>query len=364
MTNESEPVLAKGTRFLFVDALRGIAASWVVLFHAAEGRHLDKLLAIVPDWIETPVFWWGPLGVPIFFVLSGFVIAHSLRRDRVGGRYFVLFTLRRSIRLDPPYWASIALVVGYGCFAASIKGEPFALPTLNALAAHGFYLQGMLEYPAISPVFWTLCLEIQFYLAFCALVGLMQRLDKLGLPGRGIVFLPAAFVPLFWVFGFATDNLYPGLFLPHWHGFLLGVFAYWAWTKKMPAALFAIYALAVFVPSALNGNGFSVTVAIISSVLLVAGRAGLIASSLGYRWIQWLGKISYSLYLTHNVFTGAICYILFRVLSHSFWIEALALPVLFAGSVVGASLYWWALERPFLGLCRRVPLHVRPPLSA
>ncbi len=357
MTNGSEPVLVKGQRFLFVDALRGIAASWVVLFHAREGQHLNHLMGIIPGWVETGVFRWGKLGVPIFFVLSGFVISHSLRRDRVGGRYLVLFSLRRSIRLDPPYWAAIFLVVVYGALTASIKGESFVFPTVGSFAAHMFYLQEILAYPAISPVFWTLCLEIQFYLVLCVLIGLMQRLEGLRLPGRALVFLPAALVPLPWVYGLVTENVYPGLFFPHWHGFLLGVFAYWAWTKKMPAALFVVYALVVLVPSLQSGSGFGVACVIVSSMLLAAGRSGMIVSSLGYRWLQWLGKISYSLYLTHNIFIGAVCYVLFRVLGHSLWVELIALPVLLTACVVGASVYWWGLERPFLGLCKRVPLH-------
>ena len=61
-------------RFSFVDALRGIAALAVVLFHAFEGNHIPQLIPVMPRWI-TDIIDHGNLGVAIFFVLSGFVIA-------------------------------------------------------------------------------------------------------------------------------------------------------------------------------------------------------------------------------------------------------------------------------------------------
>jgi peptidoglycan/LPS O-acetylase OafA/YrhL len=90
-----------GGRFKFVDALRGIAAVSVVLFHLKEGKHIPNLYALMPKWLQT-LFDHGVLGVSIFFVLSGFVIAHSLYKQHVTLRLAGRFMLRRSIRLDPP----------------------------------------------------------------------------------------------------------------------------------------------------------------------------------------------------------------------------------------------------------------------
>ena len=56
-----------------------------------------------------PVLDWlceqGHLGVEVFFVLSGFVITHALRPLRMCPSVVGRFVLRRSIRLDPAYWA-------------------------------------------------------------------------------------------------------------------------------------------------------------------------------------------------------------------------------------------------------------------
>ena len=83
------------SRFFFADALRGIAAMWVVLFHAY-GGHLSGLMN---SWYLAPVrvfFEAGHLGVQIFFVLSGFVISYSISRYRVDARFIGRFAVRRS----------------------------------------------------------------------------------------------------------------------------------------------------------------------------------------------------------------------------------------------------------------------------
>jgi len=70
---------ARGSRLAFADGIRGLAALWVVLFHTSKGRHVDHLMAVLPTWFNSLVFDWGHLGVALFFVLSGFVMMHSLR---------------------------------------------------------------------------------------------------------------------------------------------------------------------------------------------------------------------------------------------------------------------------------------------
>ena len=90
---------------------------WVVLFHAYAGRHFGLL----ESWLPVParaVLDAGHLGVQIFFVLSGFVISYSVSRYRVDARFIGRFALRRSIRLDPPYWMSISLLCLGSAYAA------------------------------------------------------------------------------------------------------------------------------------------------------------------------------------------------------------------------------------------------------
>ena len=58
---------AEPETFGLVHSLRGIAASWVLLFHASEGRHIDQLKASIPT-LSPVIFDLGDNGVAIFFL--------------------------------------------------------------------------------------------------------------------------------------------------------------------------------------------------------------------------------------------------------------------------------------------------------
>src|SRR5271163_824876 len=109
-------------RLSFVDALRGVAATGVLLFHALEGHHVTAFFASLPAWLQFPVEH-GSLGVAIFFVLSGFVISHSLYRQRMTLNLLGRFCLRRSLRLDPPYWFAIALSLAFGVLSTAVVAD-------------------------------------------------------------------------------------------------------------------------------------------------------------------------------------------------------------------------------------------------
>ena len=198
-------------RFLFLDALRGIAALGVVLSHVVEGKHIDGLAAILPGW-TVAALKHGGLGVGIFFAISGFVIAHSVYADRVTLRFVGRFMLRRSIRLDPPYWLAIALVLASAGLSAMVVPDKVPLDvSTGQLLAHLFYLQEILGYPHLNIVFWTLCLEVQFYLIYVSLLCLSRNDPDQPLQGRrtAIVLALALLVSLLWPTGVFTEAPWP-----------------------------------------------------------------------------------------------------------------------------------------------------------
>ncbi|MEM8924064.1 MAG: acyltransferase family protein [Actinomycetota bacterium] len=86
-------------RFPMLDAVRGLAAMWVVLFHLT-------LLVDGPGTGPARLLWDhvignGALGVAVFYVLSGFVITHSPRNGFGAAATPVNFMVRRIIRLTP-----------------------------------------------------------------------------------------------------------------------------------------------------------------------------------------------------------------------------------------------------------------------
>lgn len=94
-------------RLTTLDALRGLAAVLVVLFHAKFPGHSELFQASLPSVLRWP-FVHGALRVPIFFAISGFVIPLSVDKYRIDGRFIRRFAVKRSLRLDPVYWTVIA----------------------------------------------------------------------------------------------------------------------------------------------------------------------------------------------------------------------------------------------------------------
>ena len=169
--SQAIPESVGGRRFVLVDALRGIAALAVLFHHLLFNSELQiTLWKVLPGWF-TEFCHRGAYGVQIFFVISGFVIAHSLRNVRLSPKSVGMFMVRRQLRLDPPYWTMLFLTVA--CLFVEqhiswIERKPF--PSVGDFVTNLFYLQNLTRNFNIMGVAWTLCLEVQFYLVFIILL--------------------------------------------------------------------------------------------------------------------------------------------------------------------------------------------------
>jgi peptidoglycan/LPS O-acetylase OafA/YrhL len=343
-------------RFAFVNALRGVGALGVVLYHGSEGGHIPGIMSVMPAWMIATMQHSG-LSIATFFTLSGFVIAHSVYADRVTLLYAARFMLRRSVRLDPPYLVAIALVLVFaGLSAIVVPGKN--LPDLSAaqLFAHLFYVQEMLSYAHVNPVFWTLCLEIQFYLAYVILLYISRNDPSQPLHGTrtAIVLVSATLVSLLWPMGVFSYGPWPGSFLPHWHGFLVGVGAYWAWRNPRIVPFYLALILTVATVALLRGDAFSFICAASAGVLWFVFASGRNHVLSGWPVLQFLGAISYSLYLTHNPITGATFRAGYMITGHTpfweafWWLGSMVSSLLFATAV------WWLVEMPSIRWAKKL----------
>jgi peptidoglycan/LPS O-acetylase OafA/YrhL len=299
---------AAGGRLAFADGLRGFAALWVVLFHASEARHLPALKAVLPEVVDRLVFDIGHLGVAVFFVLSGFVMAYTVRAGLADATFAGRFVLRRLVRLTPPYWVSIAVVLVLLAVKARALQTGASLPDAGVVATNALYLEDIVGVPRLNTVYWTLGIEIQFYIAFALLLVLSDALAaRLGtLPARLLVFGTSGAISLLWASGFAIYPLWRGGFVPLWFSFTAGALACWGWLAGgRPAVLALVFAAATAVAAWLGRSEFAICAALTAAALLAAGSYGAMDRWLNWRWLQFLGLVSYSLYLLHNPLTGA-----------------------------------------------------------
>lgn len=346
---------ARGTegtqKFMLPQALRGIAATWVMLHHAFWGQHVVHLYAALPAPIAHFLFLRGFYGVEIFFVLSGFIIAHSIRGARINGRYIRDFAIRRSLRLDPPYWAAIAFALAMGALSARVTHQPYVFPSLADILSHLTYTQVFFGYPyTISGVFWTLTYEVQFYLILVIAVMLFQKLAR---RMRTIAAALIVFGPLYviaWVWGVMIQgNNAEGFFYVNWYGFFAGALGYWAASKRQ--LLVPFWALVAGL--LLLGRDISQVCAVTAVLLHVTLKNGSIVRALSFGPLQFLGTVSYSLYLIHTQVQGASMFLLYRFIPRTVGGEALALTLSALICIAAAAAFWWVIERPSHYLAKR-----------
>ncbi len=343
-------------RFAFVNALRGVGALGVVLYHGSEGGHIPGLMSFMPAWVVALMQQSG-LTIATFFTLSGFVIAHSVYADRITLPYAARFMLRRSARLDPPYFFAIALALGFAFLSAVvIPGKNLPDVSLGQLVAHLFYVQEMFNYAQINPVFWTVCLEIQFYLAYILLLYISRNDPSQPLQGpRTVVILvSASLISLLWPLGLFNFGPWPGSFLPHWYSFLVGVGAYWAWRNPQIVPFYLSLLLTIATAAYLRGNGFSFICAASAFVLWFVSATGRNFALFNWPALQFLGAISYSLYLTHNPITGAVFRVGYMITGHTVFWEAFWWVGSMASSLLFATAVWWLVEMPSIRLAKRL----------
>ncbi|MDG9671477.1 acyltransferase [Hahella sp. CR1] len=359
--------LMEGSRFKALDAIRGIAALAVVFFHLYVNLWREL------DWLPEPIrlmLNYGYLGVSTFFVLSGFVIAHSTRCEGADFRYMGRFALRRAIRLDPPYWASIVITIVLALLVQRVFQVAQIYPSAESVIAHIFYLQYFLGYPpVISEVYWTLCIEVQLYLFLVLVYVLLNKLKawrNFDIMRWSLLFMFAIGVISALQTHKAAPELIKGLFLPYWHYFFLGVSAYYAlsgvtWMKYL---FFAFVGIEVALQAGASLNGYVIVGVASVAVIYGLGLLGWLTTGLAQWPLQYLGKISYSLYLVHSDIGWKAISFGKRLLEDQVITPLLSTLLFLLGliaSLVAAQLLYWIVERPSIKAASKLNKHSAEP---
>ncbi len=164
-----EPQLARrdSGRIAEVDALRGIAAAIVVLYHYTQ--RYGEFAASLPEQYPIagePFFKvpWGHFGVQLFFMISGFVILMTVMKVKSVGE----FALLRFVRLYPAFWTA--------CIVTFAITHAFDLPLREVSPAWAAInltmVPDMFKVPYIDAVYWTLQQEMMFYVVMGVMLAL------------------------------------------------------------------------------------------------------------------------------------------------------------------------------------------------
>lgn len=340
-------------RFKELDGLRGIAAMWVVIFHLTFGVHHHWLAgdSAFADLVTPGGFnVQGLMGVDLFFVISGFVITLTAERCATVGQ----FARARFARLFPVYWFAVLLTAGVETFdpiPQSSVGFGQVLVNLTMLNA-------FMRVPSVDPSYWTLAVELAFY----GMVALILASGNLPHVVRiGFFWVVASSVTLYafrlsgtiipWRLDTVFAMSHAGLF---YAGILFYRIRHDGWSPLMGALLaFCFISRCLLLPWELQAIEIGIFVAF---GLAVAGRIPLLSS----RPLIYLGAVSYSIYLVHQV-TGFHIQLMLERTGMPSWANLFVTLVLL---VLLASFMTFFIERPVGAAMRRafsgklrVPVH-------
>lgn len=330
------PTLARG-RLTELDALRGIGALCVLVFHYSTRFH-----ELFPQAAHVPFsFPGGNYRVLLFFTISGFAIFFTL--DRIAT--VADFIVNRFARLYPAYIVAMLMTLGieYLAQATQLLVGPFAI------LANLTMLQGFAFIPEVDGAYWTLTVEIAFYVCMIAIwkfAGL-RRLEPVLAAWLMIRWL-------YWAWPDMPERIIMLLVLRYTPFFVLGMLAYRLWRGQRSLGQQAPYA-ALALTSVATMETWDVT--LVACALLAAFLA-LIHGHLRFiaiRPLVWLGGISYSFYLIHQ-HVGFVVMLECARAGYSPWIgfAAAFLVALTLGTAINrvveqpageAILAWWKRRR-------------------
>jgi peptidoglycan/LPS O-acetylase OafA/YrhL len=381
MSPDSGPGITEGSatargprpRFPLFDSLRAIAALSIFGFHiaASQGELND------PDFP-----WLGQLnvGVPIFFVVSGFLLYRPFVAARLRGDAppaVVSYAIRRVLRIVPAYWMALPLI-------ALWLGRGDEVFTLTGVITYFGFLQ-LYDVSTIAGGIgqaWTLGVEVSFYVFLPVWAFLVRRLpgELRPLAALALVGIVWKIVVLVTAFNAGSSAAFPLLIaLPAWletfaGGMALAVLSVWVtdrgwragWVRVVEERpwvpwLIALLAFVAVGPHGWQGGNESqvmieyelktvIAIGLVMPAVFGEPTRGWVRRVLAFPPLLWVGLVSYGFYLWHLA--------VIEKLKDGGWDDKLGLPlfvvVALGGSLAIAAASWYCVERPALRLGRRL----------
>ena len=282
-----------GKRNDVIDAFRGVAILSVMAFHYS-------VRWAPPDYASSNVYGYhhfyspflnlGALGVELFFVISGLVIAMTVERSRDA----MDFLAKRLARLYPAFLVAMLLTFAVTHFASlpSFRTSFWDLPGNLTMVPGEFRIR------AVDGAYWSLAWELEFYL-LVAIAFFFFR-TNFWMP---ITVLTCLAVPLRWI-GFHADMLDRLLVARYAPLFLLGIGGWLLLFKGRRREGSAVLAVAIVLCAFNMGNYATHGMPIWAVSAYITGGVALmfilLHTGISFGPLTWIGRISYSLYLIHE----------------------------------------------------------------
>jgi peptidoglycan/LPS O-acetylase OafA/YrhL len=318
-------------KIAFANTLRGLAALFVVISHYFSffwlARSTVSIMTNMPElpqekfpkpWFVDMVnighgFTWGPYGVSIFFLISGFVIPFSLKSYSAKD-----FLINRILRIYPTYMVGFSLTLLFIYIGGSYFGNEWKLTASESIIHLFPGLRDLLWQRNLDGIVWTLEVELKFYLICLLAIQLFKKQSLI------IFILPFAIAAI----SYKLYPLLPGFFTKNIEAFkqaknfinaspyiafmFIGVAFHYLHTGRINKLKAAGLIGSIFGVAAFTGVVLSRTNDYYSGLIniIYSYGYGLITFSVafifprffrGNRVLDFFAKISYPLYVVHSL---------------------------------------------------------------
>lgn len=316
----TETLSKKKVHLVQVDYVRAFASLLVAIFHLG-GKVVFPLS-------------YGWLGVEMFFVLSGFIICWALPLS-YNYKDVPSFLAKRLIRIEPPYIFSIGclLVLNY------LTKNNYKPDWIN-VGFHLAYINNFIGKSYLNPVYWTLGIEFQYYILIALIFPILLRNW-----GKWLIVI---FNLIPFIFSFPDELIFTVFPI-----FAFGVYAYYFLAKKITFNELLAWLILNLVICYFQLGLLKTAVSLFSMVAILLPIQG-------NKIVTFFSKISFSLYLTHDIFGSRLVIYLDQFLPRTFFFRSLVFTIGLLTSILIAYAFYRLIEVPFLKLSKRISYKPKP----
>lgn len=311
-----------------VHVIRGLTSFAIVLYHFCNFSDQRGPFFSVDSWIVKGTHDFFD-AVNVFFFISGFILPWALHCSdyKIGNypRYF----LKRILRIHPPYFLSVLIFVSIIAGFQIYYNAPVDIE-VKKLIAHFFYAIPFIDMEWYNVIYWTLAVEIQFYVIVGFIFPLLNSTNEF------LKYIPIAGLLTAGYF-FPSHDFVTGYAIPFSAGMLFFLYFKTPTNFKF-IPLFLCFALVAF-------QYYFFSFSPVRTIFLVMTIAMLMVNWPVNSWLNWLGETSYSLYLTHGFLGNWFIYNLKYRVEGTFWNVLILIDAIII-SLIGARIFYYIIENP------------------
>ena len=336
------------TRLALIDALKAIASQLIVLHHLAfYGPMSDVAQGLAPalfSWLSQD----ARIAVQTFLVIGGFLAAKTLAPS---GQLLTVAPLallkKRYLKLVIPYVAAVLFSILCAAIVRNFMDHDSIpdRPTLWQILAHITLLHGVLNVDSLSAGVWYIAIDFQL---FALLLGTLWVARAAGdrtqaTPIFGVAMVAGLLIAS--LFYLNRDSTWDNWALYFFGAYGLGVMTYWATENKKAPIWFLLIASTGIAALFIDFRSRLAVALFIALALGIGKRWGFLEHWPKGRLLAYLGKISYSVFLTHFPVILIVNAALTRVAPESPAVNAAGIVVAWAACIASGALFYRFVER-------------------